>query len=368
MKTSAKIVLFMTCFVISITNLQAADKTSKKTMTKSFTTSPNATLEVFNEFGNIHISEWDKDEISFEATLTATAKSQQDADKMLNTINVSFTSKGSIITAQTKYGDAKNCKCSRSVDYLIRVPKNIHYNLKNEFGNINMANATGNVQVELEYGNYKAGNLNGNKNHIGIEFGSHLNIAQINGNQNQIDAEYSGDMNIDSFDNLNIKAEFSTIKLGTGTKLDIQSEYTTVNIQKVQTLNFKSEFESYTIGEVDVLFGSAEYTNLNIKQVNKSIRIPNLEFGGLEVNSVSAQFESIDIKSEYAPIDIHFDAPSFHIDATSEFGKISLPEIKSSINQTSKDQTTVVTGIVGTDSSPKAKVKIKGEFANIKLK
>jgi len=124
---------------------------------------------------------------------------------MLNTININFASKGNTITAQTKYEFVK--ECNQSVDYLIMVPKDIHYKIKNEFGNINMGNAKGNVRIELEHGNYKANNLSRNKNLIQIEFGN-LNIAQINGNQNQINAEHSGDMNIDSFSNLKIKAEF----------------------------------------------------------------------------------------------------------------------------------------------------------------
>lgn len=367
MKTVFKTSLTLACLVVFIVNIQAADYKSKRILTKTFKATDNSTLSVSNEYGAINITEWDKNEVSFEVTITATAKKQADADEIVKTANVNFAQSGNMITAKTTYSNLKNCNCSRSVDYQIMVPKNIHYQLKNGYGNIAMGNAKGKVLVAVEYGNFKGADLSGDENMIKIEYGN-IDVQRLTGNSNSIKAEYAGNINIGTSNNLSVKMEYSKMKVGTTTNLEIKSEYSDLSVQKAKTFTFASEYENYTIGEVDVLEGKAEYTNVVIGQLNKALVMPIIEYGKLDIKNVSSSFETINVKAAYTPVDVKFETgTSFNVNATTQYGTVSVSG-NSKVSKTSRDNKVTVVGKVGSNDSPKASVIITNEYSLINLK
>ncbi len=376
MKTGTKTLPILISLIFFFANMQASDYKSKRTQTKTFEAPTHSILNIINEYGNINIVEWDKNEVSFEVTITATAKSQTDADEIVKTVDVLFNQSNvdqsgfTTIMAQTRYNQLKNCRCSRSVDYRIMVPKSINYQFRNKYGNISMKNAKGNTEILIEYGNFKGENLSGNKNLIRIEYGN-IDIQQLSGGiENSIKAEYGGSINIGTSNNkLSVKMEYSKMRITTADDLEIKSEYSDLSVQKAKTIRFTSEYENYNIGEVDIVTGKSQYTNISIDQLNKSLALQRIEYGKLDIKNVSSLFESINVLASYTPVNIKFEAnPSFDMNIKNEYGSISIPDPSNNMIKSSKDVVrTTASGKVG-NASRKASVVIENEYSPINLK
>ena len=107
----------------------------KRTITKEFPVSANDEVMVNNRYGNITISEWGKNKVSFTVEITGKGEKAQIAQELADRVSIDFNKNGKKISATTVFKDKSfsSCNnCGTTVHYTINVPTNVYLNLINK--------------------------------------------------------------------------------------------------------------------------------------------------------------------------------------------------------------------------------------------
>jgi len=348
MKTIGRIflILFISVALIHLSETGRAEEISK-TVKKNFEVNEGAKLLLNNSFGTITCYNWEKPEISVEATITVNARSEEKAAKLMDGIKVTVNGSASQVEARTTIRKGKNIKGSMSIDYIIYMPPTIDLDLVNKFGDVTIEEVHGTSRFNVEYGNAKVERLSHGDNLIDVQFGAFA---------------------VESMKGAVVILGFSKFNLGYSGSLRLKSTYSELNIEKVILLDGIIEGGQVKIEEVDVLtIEKASHANVYIENLNQKLDVSG-EFCNVEIEELSSDIESIVITSKYGnyKIPIH-GSTGFTIDAKSHFGGIQLPDRDATfsyMNTSDTDQT--FKGTIG--ENPTAMVKIRSEFGNISLK
>ena len=216
----------------------------ERNISKTYPASGN-TLNIDNQFGEVRITTWDKNEIKVDIHIETSSTQKELADKTFERIDVTDKQDGKDINFKTimnKGGKdentgCKNCSNTMSIDYDIHMPANIALNIENSFGSILMPDYTGPVSLVNKYGSVKAGKLS-KPEKVVVEFGS-ADLKSI-GNIDLI-FKYSS-VTIGSLTgNSKLKFEFcgySKINLDNGlTALTVNDSYSSVHLVPAANLS-----------------------------------------------------------------------------------------------------------------------------------
>lgn len=328
---------------------------SEKQFRRNFTVESKPQLQIRNEFGNIELKNWDRNEIAFFIEITVEGGSEERTAAFLEAIEIVFSENPNGISAITKV-PKQNTSWWKSVfnftkknlnfniNYTVQLPKSTSVDLHNEFGDILIDTLEGNAFLQCEFGNLTVGRLENEKNTIHLEFSSKSEIDHWNGG--------------------NIRAEFSNLSLGYAKQLDLKAEYSNTNIDRVQTLFIENEYGSLDAKEVNRLTGKAEFSKTKIDRVNGAIDL-ELEFGKFKVNEIQPPTQKVVLDTEFTGIQLGIDPLwEFSFDVFTEFTRLNtnLP-----LNYTMKRKEDNEHFYQGTHLKGSNLLQIKAEFGNLKL-
>lgn len=195
----------------------------KKTMHKEFKTNNSTVLSMETKFCELTIESWDKNLASFDVTIIAETENPEKAQKMLDLMSVEFYQDGNEISVETKIGDKKNKmdlgkNNKMKIVILAKVPAGIGFELKNNFGNVEITDLSGNVSIENNFGSVAVHSLTGKTIELALNYGK-VRISQLA--NAQIELNY-GDLTISEAKNLELDMNFGhcTIKKA----LDVTAE------------------------------------------------------------------------------------------------------------------------------------------------
>ena len=149
----------------------------ERNISKTYPASGN-TLNIDNQFGNVKIVTWNKNEIKVDIHIETSSTHKELADKTFERLNVEDKQEGKNIYFKTthnknKEGDkvsCNNCSNTMSVDYTVQIPVTNALNIENTFGGIEIPDYTGPVSLISKYGHLTAGKLSKPET-IEVEFG-----------------------------------------------------------------------------------------------------------------------------------------------------------------------------------------------------
>ena len=138
----------------------------ERNISKAYPASGN-TLNIDNQFGEVKITTWDKNEIKVDIHIETSSTQKELADKTFDRIDETDKQEGKEINFKTimnKNGKDENTSCNNcsntmSIDYDIHIPANNALNIENSFGSIVIPDYTGPVSLTNKYGSLKAGKL-----------------------------------------------------------------------------------------------------------------------------------------------------------------------------------------------------------------
>ena len=240
----------------------------ERNISKTYPASGN-TLNIDNQFGEVKITTWDKNEIKVDIHIETSSTHKELADKTFERIDVTDKQEGKEInfkTSMNKNGkdehiDCHNCSNTMSIDYDIHIPANNALNIENSFGSIVIPDYNGPVSLTNKYGSLTAGKLS-HPEKILVEFGK-ADLKSI-GNID-LTFKYSS-VTIGSLTgNSKLKLEFcgySKVNLDNGlTSLDLHDSYSSVHLVPASNLS-----ATYTI---NTSYGSLiDKTNFGIKRTD----------------------------------------------------------------------------------------------------
>lgn len=239
---------FFLSLTITLSVTAAEDPMAVKTkyVNKSYPLGPNEQITLDNQFGEMKISTWDKNEIKVDITIEAHANSDEQAQKILDNIFIEESKSGSGVSFLTKMKNQKNNwnnngkrdykEMGMKIDYVVYMPAANPLNATNQFGPMTIPDLRGPVQLTSKFGSITAGKLS-NVKIINMEFGEakiesvaggklilkfgKADVRQVIGNV-ETRIEFCDKVRIGVDNNskdLNIRSSYSNLYLNTPTNL-----------------------------------------------------------------------------------------------------------------------------------------------------
>jgi len=244
-----KILLFIGTIAFAV-QARASDEPKvekKKTYSKSYPVSGGDRITLNNQFGEMKLVTWDKNEVKVDVDITAKADDDKRAQEILDKITIEDGKSSSGVYFKTKFAkDQWNDNSDRDrnrderrekhknegmeINYTVYLPAGNPLNADNQFGPMTVPDYRGEATLVSKFGSLTAGKITNGKS-ISVEFGK-ADIAQLNGGKLSIKfssgtiSKLTGDvdanfefcdkikMNIDNdVKELEIKNSYSTLYL-----------------------------------------------------------------------------------------------------------------------------------------------------------
>ena len=349
------IILFIAVFLITCT-LQAQEVT--KEFHKEFTTGAGTTLDISNRYGDVVIQSWDKNQIIIDVKVTVSLPNKEKAEKLISFIDVQFSENDNLIAAKTVIDDKFNFtgwggdSKKFSIDYNIKMPATTALTLSNKYGNTDIDELQGLVDLDIRYGNLSAGKL------------TRGNIKPLN--------------------NLNLAYGKGTIDEAGW--LDLTSRYTgSLIITKSQALLLDSKYSKLSIGEISSIVGESKYDNIRIDKINNlvlengydDIKIAELtkkltltgSYGSFSVDNIPAGFESLSTDTRYMSVKLGIaESASYRINSKISYGELRYNEDKfKNQKRIVENNSSEISGTMGNEESPSSSVNVSSSYGSVKL-
>lgn len=247
----------------------------KKDIEQTFNVSANPILEIEGKYGDIIVTTWDKQQIDFNVKIEVKGNDSKQVEARLKSINVDIVQNGNKICAETSFKNYpyKNFSGFVSINYYVKVPKDVFMELDTKYGNINVGTVYKKFEVDIKYGNLTADSLLDN-NSIDVNYGN----VKVNYAKNiSLELDY-GDCKINRVDNLESELGYSNLvatEIGQGT---LKNQYSNVKIEKIDHLNTRNQYSDMKITNVaQFLYAKLQYSDLKFICENMN---PNIEIEG----------------------------------------------------------------------------------------
>jgi hypothetical protein len=348
------LLLFLALFLVSALSAQEI----KKEYHKEYAAGANTTLDISNKYGDVKIQSWDKDQVVIDVKVTVEMPDREKAEKLMSYIDVQFSEGDNRITAETIIDDKfnfsgwGNSSKRFSIDYSVKMPRKTALALSNRYGNTDIDELDGYIDLDIKYGNLNAGKLTrGNVKPL-----NDLNIAYGKGTISE-----AGWMNI-------------TLRYCSG-----------MDIIKSQALIMDSKYSKVTLGETSSLVGECKYDNLRIESINNMIldngytetRIGLLNkkltytgsYGSFSVDRIPEGFESISVDTRYMGVNLGIEeSANYNLEATTRYGNLKYNEENfNAQRRIIENNSNEVSGIMGKQESPASNVKISSSYGSVRL-
>jgi len=234
---------------------QAQDVRRQRLINKSFDVGADDKLEIDNQFGNVVVSTWDKEQITVDIEISAKASSDERAQDIMNKIDVKDSKDGHIIWFKTKvdeiHDNEKNKNRNREndrsffIDYVIHMPASNRLSIENSFGKTEVPAFKGLVTLTSKFGSLNTGKLD-NVDQIDVEFGKAYITSVNNG---KVMFKFNKESRIGKVDgSVKVSSEFSqNVQIGIADdiqELQLSESYSGVRLVVAKELS--AEFEVHT--------------------------------------------------------------------------------------------------------------------------
>ncbi len=272
-----KIILSLCSTVLLAASLTATAQEEKKkryefvkerNINKSYPASGNK-LNIDNNFGDVKVITWDKNEIQVDIHIEASSNEEKNAIKAFEGIEVKDNQSGNAISFKTdtdkgrnKNYNCNNCHTTMNVNYEIHLPASNSLDIENSFGDIVMPDYNGTVSLVSKFGSLTAGSLT-NVEDVQVEFGK----AKIKNLTNTKAIFKFSKIELDNITGSNtLKFEFCS-----ASKVVLDNDATAVNIsESYSTLNIKPAANFSATYDISTSYGSFKNrSNVTVDRTDK---------------------------------------------------------------------------------------------------
>lgn len=247
MKTKRLNVLLLLLAAFAWVNLYAQEPkfAKKKSYSKSYPLSPSDKVILNNQFGEMKIETWDRNEVKVDATITTESDDEARAQNRLDLIVIEDDKSGNTVSFATKFKDDKEkikdgpkSKNERiTINYTVHLPATATLGATNQFGAMFIPDYRGEATLVSKFGSLTAGKIDNAKT-IRVEFGE-ANIEQVR--NGDVEISFSSG-NIRGFGgNVDVKfSHCSAIKLNIDNDakgLKIENSYSTLYLDMSRNFN-----------------------------------------------------------------------------------------------------------------------------------
>jgi hypothetical protein len=274
--------------------LTAQTYSEKREQSKSFKLKSGTVVQITNKYGNINVLPWEKDSVRIEVSMSAQSKQAAKVVKILSSIDCEMISAANLISARTVFydnsatfwkdvvsyaGQVINTSNNLQINYTVYMPVTNAIKIENKFGNVYMDSHKGNVNITLANGDLQARNFSGALK-LKLEFGS---------------------ASIQDADNAQLNINYSDFTLRKANTLNLNSRSSTIEIEEADAIELLSSRDKLTVKSCSSLSGEASFSRIKINELKTACNL-STKYGELKLNSITRNFRTIFIKSEYADL------------------------------------------------------------------
>jgi hypothetical protein len=294
-----KRIISIALIVFSFSILSAQIESETRSYIKTVPVGKETTLEVYNKYGTIQITPWNKDSVYIKAEVKAYGPDKAKLSKMFDGIIVNITDSKYMVRAQTEFTQNMNTLFEHfkgmtsklisydskvEINYFISIPEYINLKVENKYGDLYMENISGKLDVSVSNGSFKANSIN--KSCV-------LSFAFCDASINYIS---SG----------KITSSFAEITIGKADELDLFSTSSRLDIKRAGTINVESRRDKLFFNNTGRLHGKSYFTDFRLDSLTTDINI-NTMYGNINVEMIDKGFESVNITSSYTDISLEID-------------------------------------------------------------
>lgn len=271
-----------------------------KSFSKAFGVDKNDKINLNNQYGSITIKTWEKNEIKVDVDMKAYAKTESEAQKLLDDVSIMATKTGDLVSYKTEMGNrngnwgssVKNGKTiwrrEVKVHYTVYMPNVNALTAAQQYGNITMGDFTGPTSIKVQYGNFIAGNLANANNYLSIQYGKG-DVKDMGGAD--IKHQYGGGLIIGTVSN----------------NLNLDAQYTAVKIAAVKgTASIKHQYgDGTTIGNVSgALNVNTQYCAIKIGSLRGNLT-SKAQYGKVIIDDIEPG-KDVDVDAQYSNVSLGF--------------------------------------------------------------
>jgi hypothetical protein len=347
--------LFLALLLVSFT-LSAQEVT--KEFHKEYNAGTNTTLEISNRYGDVVVESWDKDQVVIDVKVTVELPNKERAQKLLGYIDVQFSEGENLISAKTIIDDKFSFtgwgfdSKKFSIDYTIKMPVGTALTLSNRYGNTDINELHGLINLNIKYGNLTAGKL------------TRGNIKPLN----SVNIAY-GKGSIDEAGWLDLTLRYvGSFGITKSQALLLDSKYSKLSLSETSSMVGESKYDNIRIESINNLVLDNGYTEVNIGTLTKKLTYKG-SYGTFSIERIPSGFESVDVETHYMGVKLGIDeSASYKLDAKVSYGSLKYNEgnfnnQRRFIENNSKE----ISGVVGKSESPAATVNVIASYGSVRL-
>jgi len=316
----------------------------RKNITKVFEVNERDQLVIDNQYGEVKVNLWKRNEIKVEIIVTSSAPSDAKATEYINAVTIGESRAKNLIELKTiidknnfarsgwsAFRNKPGEKNFIQIDYTVYMPKDNELVVKNQFGDTHIPIFEAPLTIDSRHGNFYANTLENVQNIINSQFGQ-VKIGKMEGG--------------------NMEFKFSNLKL-----------------DQVKTLILNIKNGELSIGDVNDLTTNINYSEAIIGKLRGTGKI-NLNYSdNFRMVELPSSDEHLNIQAKFSSVTLPAESNSFNVTVTN--GSFSYPANVNFSKQPAKDEKTYnqsrqYQGKIGTGSG--AKITIFSNYGDVKLK
>jgi hypothetical protein len=288
--------LAILCTTVSFAQGQPSKVKKQKTYTKTYPLSANEKVTLDNQFGELRIQTWNKNEILVKVDVTVQAHDEDAAEDLLKRITITdgrdkegVAFKTTIAKVEKKGKVNEKNSQEIKINYQVFLPQQQPLVARNQFGPIILPDYRGLLKLDSQFGEVNAGYLS-NVESIKLKFGS-AQIAKIT--KGDINSEFSTLAIDEVAGDLRGNLQNTTTLLGLGTKLkklQLKTSYSEVNLNLNKGLD--AQYDLYLNHAQLKNKSSLTFSQTDAKKSNTSTYAGKWGSGGNEI-SLQVSFGSV---------------------------------------------------------------------------
>jgi hypothetical protein len=334
-------------------------QTSDQSIKKMFSAREGTCLRIVNKFGDINIFTVKQDSVSISTEITINQADKELLKRNYSLIRTDIRKYKDTIDVQTVFDEKffspsyRKGRTSFRVDYFINVPAKINLFIQNEFGDINLDEISGIVNVKHSNGDFNASNL------------SRGNITPVN--SLRIDL---GKITIDEINWISMTVKnCQSVKIGKAKALLLNSEFSKVKIGEISSLVCDSKSDNYEISAIKNLVSRCRYTTFDIGQLSGQLN-SNAAFGSISVINLQESFTTVDLTCDHTLIELIIKkGASYKTDVKVTNTLLEFPFQENPLIHRSNDNNAVtLSGLAGKNNETKSIIKIRSSGGALKIK
>lgn len=334
--------------------LTSAQNQVTKEYHEEYGTADYSKLILSNKYGNIDIQNWDTPKIKIDVIVKVKHSSEDRAQKMLDQINVKFSTQGNSIKAETVIEDrfrSNNGNNEFEINYAVQIPKKLDLELRNKYGHAFLDELSGHAQIEIRYGKLTVNKLTRGQvkplNTVSLAYASGSKIAECSWLKANI--KYSG-----------LGIEKAKAFVG-------YTSYTKLSIDEASSVVIEGKYDDYRFGKLSNLVVNSSYSDIEVDELSKKLE-SDTRYSQCKIEYMPPSFESVNIEAGYGGYKIGLDEKaSYNLDSETSYGKVSYHESGGRVSRIQESNRMEVYGTVGPDENPSATVNVRTKYAGVKL-